>query len=95
MKYIIFKAENAERNYSEEFGVTFPSLLTHKDVAEMVEHVKVQPDGPFAGWWAWPKAVRAGFVAKEGFCTGHSESLGMKSGAGDYEILNLPKASHD
>lgn len=84
MKYIIFQCKH-EGKPTLLLPVMFPDVMTHKDVAEMVEHVKVEPDGPFARWWMWPKPVSAGFVNANG-CQGYSESLKLKAHPDDTVI---------
>lgn len=85
MKYVVFQCKS-DGKPTILFGVTFPDVIVHKDMAEMVEHVKVQPAGPGSRWWMWPKAVSAGFVS-DGICHGHSESLEMKAHQEDSLIL--------
>lgn len=89
MKYVVFECKN-ESKPTFYFGITFPDDLVHKDVAEMIEHIKVCPEGPYAGWWVRPKAIRAGFIDRAGNPFGMSESLKMRSSPDDKEILNLP-----
>ena len=85
MKYVMFQLK-AEGKPTLFAPVIFPDVMTHKAVAEGVEHVKVTPEGPFAGWWMWPKAVSAGFI-RDGICHGYSESLKLKAHPDDTFIL--------
>ena len=77
MKYIMFQCKS-DGHPTMLLPVVFPDVMTHKDVAEVIEHVKVSPEGPFAKWWQWPKPVSAGFLNGNG-CYGNSESLALKA----------------
>lgn len=88
MKYIIFEC-NAENKPRLRLPVIFPDDFVHKDIAEAVEHVKVQPEGPFSDWWMWPKAISAGFIGNDGTCFGYSESLNLKSLPEDTRICQM------
>jgi len=83
MKYIVFEC-TSEGHPTRHIGVTFPDLLVHQAVAEMMARVKVQPESN-GRWWMWPKPVSAGFVVS-GTCCGHSESLEMKCHSDDTAI---------
>jgi hypothetical protein len=85
MKYIMFQCK-AEGKPTLLLPVIFPDDLIHKDVAEMLEHVKVQPDGPHSGWWMWPKAVSAGFF-HNGVCYDRSESLNLAAHPEDTRVV--------
>ncbi len=85
MKYIMFQCK-AEGRETLLLPVIFPAVMTHKDVAEMIEHVKIEPDGPFSGWWMWPKPVSAGFFLNS-VCHGRSDSLGLGAHPADTAIV--------
>lgn len=84
MKYVMFQCKS-EGKPTLHLPVVFPEVLTHKDVAEAIEHVKCEPAGPFSSWWMWPKAVSAGFL-RDNHCFGESESLKMKAHHEDTKI---------
>lgn len=86
MKYIVCQCK-FDGKPTIHFGVTFPDIVTHKDMAKAVERIRVEPAGPFGRWWMWPKAVSAGFVNDEGICIGDSESLKMKPHPEDSMII--------
>ena len=86
MKYVMFECKS-EGHPTLHVPVIFPEVLVHKDVAEMIEHVKVQQDGPCSRWWQWPKAVSAGFISEDGVVYGESESLKLKSHKDDMHII--------
>lgn len=86
MKYVVFQCKTQGRP-TLHIGVQFPEVLTHKDVAEAIEQVKVMPAGPFTSWWCWPKAVSAGFMTSDGHCHGDSESLKLRAHSDDTAIL--------
>lgn len=85
MKYIMFQLKTVDRP-TLFVPVIFPDVLMHKEVAESIEHVKVMPEGPFAGWCVWPKAVSAGFLY-DGICRGSSESLKLQAHPDDSLII--------
>jgi hypothetical protein len=87
MKYIMFRCRNETMDMTMLLPVLFPDVINHKDISEAVEHVKVQPLGPFSDWWMWPKAVNAGFY-RDGICSGDSDSLKMRAHPDDSAIVN-------
>ena len=86
MKYVMFECKSPGK-VTLHVPVLFPEALVHKDVAEMIENVKVQPEGPFSRWWMWPKPVSAGFINEDGVVHGYSESLNLKSHPDDMHII--------
>jgi hypothetical protein len=89
MKYIVFEART-EGKPTEVLPVIFPDVLNHSDVAEMLEHVRVMPEGAFAGWWAFPAPVSAGFaIVRDGKVSamGSSESLKLNSRPEDAALI--------
>lgn len=90
MKYIIFEGTSEGHN-TVFMPVIFPDEMNHKDVADALAHVRVHPEGPFAGWWVWPKPVSAGFfqitAIGEVVCHDGSESLQLRARPGDSEIV--------
>lgn len=85
MKYVMFKCES-DGKPSLLLPVIFPDVITHKDMAEAIGHTRVMPEGPFAGWWMWPKPMSAGFY-DNGVCHGYSESLKLKSRQEDTAVI--------
>lgn len=86
MKYIVFQLKSEDRQ-TLHMPVLFPDVVNHKDMADVVEHVRVMPGGPMTDWWMWPKPVSAGFIMG-GVCHGRSDSLNMASHPDDTMIID-------
>lgn len=83
MEYIVTEHENG----TEEI-FTFPDSIYHKDMAEVVEHLK-EHDRLIYGKWKRVKRepISAGFI-KGGKCVGMSESLMLSSRPQDTDLLS-------
>jgi hypothetical protein len=73
MKYIIISVQG------EELAFLFPDTVMHRDMLETVLTMRVSEGRSWSRPYREAECVAAGFVSVEGFCYGHSESIGVDS----------------
>lgn len=88
MKYIILQVED------KTYPFTFSKELNHSDFCDIVKRIKMYPNGGHTHWekkLARADCVGAGFISKDGTCSGRSESLNIESRPEDTDIVGLQR----